>query len=143
MLEFEASQVMQELEAIRARMVANRPQLLRAWGRNLLDRTHRDFAIKSRGGTGSDGIKWAPLKPATIRRKRGAAIGIRSGELEQPVGDLLRVTGNQVEAGYADPHAEFFDERRPLMPIPIPDSWHQHLEKMAEDWAMQQFANLS
>lgn len=30
----------------------------------------RDFVVKSRGGTGEDGVKWEPLKPATIAARR-------------------------------------------------------------------------
>lgn len=36
----------------------------------LLSEVQRDFLVKSRGGTGRDGIKWAPLKPETIARRR-------------------------------------------------------------------------
>lgn len=30
-----------------------------------------DYVRKARGETGEDGVKWAPLKPATIARRRG------------------------------------------------------------------------
>jgi hypothetical protein len=44
----------------------------------LLSEIQRAFITKSRGGVGSDGIKWAPLKPETIARRRTTA-----GELRQ------------------------------------------------------------
>ena len=30
----------------------------------------RDYVVKARGGTGEDGVKWEPLKPATIAARR-------------------------------------------------------------------------
>lgn len=50
----------------------------------LLSEVQRAFLTKSRGGTGSDGIKWAPLAPQTIANRRTTrqerrALGIRKG----------------------------------------------------------------
>lgn len=39
----------------------------------LLSQVQQDFVTKARGGTGRDGITWAPLKPATIARRRRSA----------------------------------------------------------------------
>lgn len=36
----------------------------------LLSKVQQDFVRKSRGQTGEDGIKWPPLKPSTIERRR-------------------------------------------------------------------------
>jgi hypothetical protein len=36
----------------------------------LLSQVQQSFLEKSRGGTGSDGIKWKPLSPATIAQRR-------------------------------------------------------------------------
>jgi hypothetical protein len=38
----------------------------------------RDFIVKSRGGTGEDGVQWAPLKPATIAQRR---LGLKDKKL--------------------------------------------------------------
>ncbi len=38
-----------------------------------LSQVQQDFVVKSRGGTGRDGIKWPPLKPATIAQRRTTA----------------------------------------------------------------------
>lgn len=55
----------------------------------LLSQIQQAFIVKSRGGTGSDGIKWEPLKPETIAQRR---IG---------PGDLLAigVKGTKIPAG--------------------------------------------
>jgi hypothetical protein len=39
----------------------------------------RDFIVKSRGGTGEDGVKWDALKPATIAARR---VGAKDRKLE-------------------------------------------------------------
>lgn len=39
-------------------------------GNAALSKIQQAFVVKSRGGTGEDGIKWAPLAPATIERRR-------------------------------------------------------------------------
>lgn len=125
------------------RLAERRPQLLRRWGRAIVDRAHRDFDIKSRGGIGSDGIQWAPLKPATLRRKKGVSrIGISSGLLEEPAGDLIRVNRRSVTAGFADAHAEFFDEQRPLIPEELPDDWRRYLEQLTETWGEEALRGL-
>lgn len=44
-------------------------ELLQEVGVSVLSNAKLDFEVKSRGGTGAGGIKWAPLKPATEARK--------------------------------------------------------------------------
>lgn len=39
-------------------------------GVQLLSKIQQDFITKSQGGTGEDGIKWPPLSPETIARRR-------------------------------------------------------------------------
>lgn len=39
----------------------------------LLSQVHQAFVVKSRGGTGSDGIKWKPLKAATVAQRKRTA----------------------------------------------------------------------
>lgn len=136
-VEFDAADTMARIQRVRDRLRERRPQLLRAWGRELLDRAHRDFDAKSAGGQGSDGSSWKPLLPATVRRKGGSTrIGVRSGELEQPAGDLIRLNRSSVTAGFGDAHAEYFDEQRPLLPERMPDAWYQHLAQMALEWGL-------
>ncbi len=74
----------------------------------LLSQIQQDYIVKSRGGTGKDGIRWAPLKPSTIARRRkskadkvvartlqlGSRRKLRQEELYgQRVVDILRDTG--------------------------------------------------
>jgi hypothetical protein len=52
----------------------------------LLSKVQQAFVVKSRGGTGDDGIKWPPMKPASIAQRRTTA-----GERKQ-----LGITGKRV-----------------------------------------------
>ena len=51
----------------------------------LLSKVQQAFIVKSRGGTGDDGIKWKPMKPASIAQRRTTA-----GERKQ-----LGITGKR------------------------------------------------
>lgn len=66
----------------------NAAALLTRMGISLLTEVKRDFLTKARGGTGRDGIKWEPLKPATIARRRGGGKG--GVEILRDTGDLFR-----------------------------------------------------
>lgn len=55
-------------------------------GNAMLSQLRQDFLVKSRGGTGRDGIKWAPLSPYTIARRRTTpgelkSLGVKKGPL--------------------------------------------------------------
>ena len=57
-----------------------------------------DFVKKARGGTGEDGVKWAPLKPATIARRRATKADLRNHKkgkikLSERQVEILRDTG--------------------------------------------------
>lgn len=133
MFDFDAGDAISALSALRQRLEAERPTLLRAIGRRVLDRAHGAFVVKSAGGTGEDGIQWPPLTPRYVRqRKTGGAIGVRSGVLRDPRFDLLDVHESRVRVGFDDPHAEFFDERRPLMPARLPDRWYREANSMVQ-----------
>lgn len=54
---------------------ARTPDLLESLGVQLLSFAKFDYVAKGRGGTGTDGITWAPLKPATIERKNRKGFG--------------------------------------------------------------------
>lgn len=47
----------------------------------LLSQVQQDFLRKSRGQTGRDGIRWAPLKPATVAQRRITAAEKRAAGL--------------------------------------------------------------
>ena len=57
-------------------------------GITLLSEVQRDFITKARGGTGRDGIKWEPLKPQTVHRRRGHGVG--GVEILRDTGELFR-----------------------------------------------------
>jgi hypothetical protein len=57
------------------------------------------FRVKSEGGTGSDGVKWAPLKESTLERRR--AKGIEHDRRLEETGDLL----DSLRPGSDDPDA--------------------------------------
>lgn len=48
---------------------AQQRDVLEALGGRVLSFAMQDYRTKARGGTGSDGIKWAPLKESTERAK--------------------------------------------------------------------------
>lgn len=48
-------------------------------GNALLSQIHQDFVVKSRGGTGRDGVKWAPLRPETIARRKRTRADVAAG----------------------------------------------------------------
>lgn len=57
-----------------------------------------DFVRKSRGGTGEDGVKWEPLKPATIAGRRATIADLKRAregkvKLSERQVEILRDTG--------------------------------------------------
>ena len=56
----------------------------------------RDFVAKARGGKGSDGITWPPLKPATIAARRATAKEKRAAK-KSPLGQRAFLAGRKVE----------------------------------------------
>lgn len=125
----DATDLLRSIAAVRQRIAADKPSLLRDVGRRVLDHAHQAFLVKSNGGTGEDGIRWKPLTTRYLRqRKSGAAIGIRSGELKDPRFDVLDVhtIDEFVQVGFGNqPLANFFNESRPLMPDRLPEPWYR------------------
>ncbi len=70
-------QVLGSLPSILAGRVADPLRIARGLqlrvGVALLSRVQQAFVVKSRGGTGDDGIKWKPMKPASIAQRRTTA----------------------------------------------------------------------
>lgn len=54
----------------------------------LLSQVQQDFLVKARGGTGRDGVKWAPLSRKTLTKKRTGGTG--QAEILRNTGRLLR-----------------------------------------------------
>ena len=101
-----------------------------------------DYEVKAAGGRGRDGIKWTPLKAATVRAKEKHAdfIGIETGQLEQSL--TVRYGGQEADlvAEFTAPHADDFDRLRPLLPNDLPDEWLREIEAGMLEWAEQRVA---
>lgn len=57
------------LRATRNEVTQRQPELMEVLGVQILSNAQLDYRAKSRGGTGSDGIKWTPLADSTVERK--------------------------------------------------------------------------
>ena len=61
----------------------------------LLSQVQQDYVAKARGGVGKDGIKWKPLAPQTLARRRSGKPGKRVGMAAARAGaqhEILRDT---------------------------------------------------
>ncbi len=130
---------------LQAALARQRPQLLAEIGRGLVEAAHRDFAVKSRGGTGADGVRWPVLTPEEARRKARhgqTRLGVRSGDMAAIIiytsggpnafGKLI--PANEVVIDYADqPKANYFNARRSLLPSTLPDSWYRQATATVDD----------
>lgn len=122
-------------------------------GVTVLSKVQVAFVVKSRGGTGSDGIKWAPLAKRTLTKKRTGGTGkadalrdtgalLRSltpGVDDRPSGapgQLFELVAGGVIVGSKLPYAGFHQDgtehvpARPIVPPDgrIPDAWAPDLE---------------
>lgn len=98
------SKVTFPIREIEARLTATgqdfataRRELHEALGVQLLSFAKQAYVVKSRGGTGSDGIKWAPLAESTIaaRNRRGR----RNAKRTTTKGGKSRPAGGSVAIG--------------------------------------------
>lgn len=99
--------IRRKLRKARAELLADRPTVLRTIGVAILSDSQQAYRTKSRGGVGSDGIRWSPLKPSTIAKKnrRGKQNANRkttkSGKA-RPAGGIVAIgidTGLQLASG--------------------------------------------
>ena len=65
-VEFPEDQLIDGVEAAAEAVRRHRHQLLEKIGVQILSFVKLDYVAKSRGGTGTDGIKWRPITVATI-----------------------------------------------------------------------------
>lgn len=131
----DAGELLRSLAAVRQRLMVEKPAILRDIGRKVLARAHEAFNVKSAGGTGADGLQWKPLTARYVgQRKAGTAIGVRSGTLRDPRFDVLDVHADEsyVSVGFGAPHAEFFDEERPLINNYLPAAWFAEAKQTAQ-----------
>lgn len=64
----------------------------------LLSQVQQDFLVKSRGGTGKDGVKWPPLSPRTVaarRRTKADEKAFRSAKKRDPKLTALAFYGSR------------------------------------------------
>jgi hypothetical protein len=90
-------------------------------GTTLLSKVQQDFITKSRGGVGTDGVKWAPLSPKTIARRRKGPKGKGKKKKAAPApvdilrntGELLRSLSPGVDEKPSGAPGQVFDVSRP------------------------------
>ena len=68
---FPLEEIRKKLRNCKARIAKEHHDLNEAVGVQLLSLAQQDYRTKSRGGTGTDGIKWAALKRPRANAKRG------------------------------------------------------------------------
>lgn len=64
----------------------------------LLSQVQQDFLVKSRGGTGRDGVRWKPLSPKTVAaraRTRGEVTAFRTAKKKDPRTTALAFYGSR------------------------------------------------
>lgn len=65
-VDFPVAELTAGVDAAALALRQRRREVLESVGQQLLALAHQAYIDKARGGTGSDGIKWAPLKVATV-----------------------------------------------------------------------------
>lgn len=92
-----SAEIRGRLRSARVAFGTQQQPVLEAMGVQLLSLSKQAYIVKSRGGTGSDGIKWKPLAESTIARKnkRGKANANR----KKTKGGKARPTGGNVAIG--------------------------------------------
>lgn len=85
---FPARELSDAITATEVALLQSRRDILETIGVQLLSYAKLDYVTKSRGGTGTDGIKWAPIKVGTILARLRKAGHIKS----RPVAGTNRQT---------------------------------------------------
>lgn len=78
-------------------------------GLTVLELVQKAFQVKSRGGTDQAGLRWAPLSPVTVRRRRAKGDRRREPLILQDTRELarsLRSRSNPRSAGSSPPRVE-------------------------------------
>lgn len=109
--------------------------------RGELERLQDDnFNRKSRGSVGTDGISWKPLSEDWVRKKGHNTIGFWKGGMRAVVDSGY--SGDVVWFEYLAGHAEYFDDKRELMPVELPDAWADAMVAEAIEWADETLSEL-
>lgn len=116
----------------------------------------QSFLVKSRGGTGSEGVQWAPLAKSTLTKKRMGGTGradilrdtsrllrsLNPGYLETPSGEpeqIVRLGLGEVVIGSNCPYIDYHQRgtktipARPIFPADgkLPAPWEDDLAETA------------
>lgn len=142
---FDFTETRRALSELSAALDRQTPSLLGEIGARLKERTHADFMVKSRGGTGAGGITWKAVTPDEQRKKQRAGfrggLGVRTGELLSSL--EIRSAGEtawgkpipygMVSLEFVDqPKANAFNVHRPLFPDRLPHKWHHQSELLVQ-----------
>jgi hypothetical protein len=119
-------------------------------GMTALSFVKQAFAEKAAGGADASGLRWEPLKPATVRgRRQGRAtgtvqIGRDTGVLMNSLSpgapdNVLDAKPGLASVGTSCPYAEYFHADRPLWPEPEnwPKAWLDALARQLAEGALQ------
>ncbi len=133
------------------------PQFWGCVGNAVLRSALGDYLTKMFGGTGLDGVKWAPLAAATLAKRRRAGRGDDDilvetltliGSLQPGPGDLPSGAPGQVfeprpggvAVGSDLPYADFHQNgvpphlpARPFLPADLPAGWEAAVERGMEE----------
>jgi|APGre2960657404_1045060.scaffolds.fasta_scaffold05217_4 hypothetical protein len=123
---FTTKGLMNATELSRRKVQKAREAFNQAVEQQLLDLVTKNFNDLSHGYAGVDGTKWKRLNADTVKKKGRTQIGVDTGELRDSV--EVYTTNRGVSVKYNSPHAEYFDQERPLLPSAIPLAWKKKLE---------------
>lgn len=95
---------------------------------------------KPKGGLGTDGISWGPHSEAWEKRKGHDVVGFHTGKMRALVNTGF--TDDTVFYEYVTDHAEHFDQRWPLIPDELPDTWAEAMQDAAVVWMEDELEQL-
>jgi hypothetical protein len=119
------------------------PILQRKVSPTLKQLIQEDFKVKSRGGTGADGLRWKKLAQSTIDKKKSDIIGIEHWDMYDSLRIIATRSGETLlEVSYQSDHAEFFAMDRPLFPEGDVPKWIEAMEPLVEEVVTQNIQRL-
>lgn len=140
-IHFPTAELTQRLTKAQHALDQQRAPLHAQLATRLLALAHANYADKSQGGGGADGVRWKPLATSTLARRSGkgtsrgggSRIGIVTGR--QRAAAFVDVNDSSLSLGYDCPYSPYFDQERPLIPDPFPTTWLTELEPIVQHWA--------
>lgn len=134
-LTFPTDQLEQEIRNAQRRLDTEQADAFSIIEDVLIELAQDDFRVRAAGGVAS-GIRWEPLSPDYAERRLREGLGDQIGLID---GDLLGSVGAKVDAEnidvfFAAPWADWFAERRPLLPEGLPPEWEERISPLVNDW---------